>query len=279
VLERRLLLVTGKGGTGRSALTASLAIAGARRGKRVLALSADAGEGLARHLGTPSLDHRPRAFSGIHAAAVSPTAALDEYIALRLRSRGGAALGRAFHVVAEAVPGVRDTVTIGKVVYEGTRSRWDLVVADCPPTGQIMSYLEAPQTIAGLVPSGAVQRQAAWMESVLADASHTGVVAVATPADLPVTEVAELMSAIAGVSDVAAIAANHVVQEPASTMDQVERAPAGPEREAALLHHEIVRSQTAQLARLQPDVLLPHVFGVRTPPEMAQRLADEWEPA
>lgn len=268
--------MTGKGGTGRSVVSASLALAAARRGARVLAVSMGTGHGLARHLGADVLDHRPRPVDGIHAAKVVPAAALDEYLRLRLKSPRLAGLGRVFHVVAEAVPGVRDTVMIGKVIFEATRPRWDLVIADCPPTGQVLSYLSAPDTIEGLVPTGTVRAQASWMRDVLSDPERTGAVVVAIPEELPVTEALEFTAECEGHVDVAAVVANRVVEAPSFAPAELDREPAGPRRAAAVLHREVWSAQQAHLERLGATVGIPQVFGVRTYIELAERIADEW---
>ena len=116
-------------------------------------------------------------------------------------------MSRVFAAVVETVPGVRDTAMIGKIIFESTRPRWDLVVVDAPPTGQVSSFLEAPATIAGLVPGGAVRDQAAWMRSVLADPRHTGLVVVATPEELPVIEAKSFIEDVIA-SRTAAVAAS-----------------------------------------------------------------------
>ena len=274
VLDRRLLLVTGKGGTGKSAVAASLAIAAGRRGMRVLAISMDRGDGLARHLALPHLEPTPQRHGDVHAALVDPGAALDEYLRLRMRMPRLTAVSRVFAAVVDTVPGVRDTVMIGKVVFESTRTRWDLVVADAPPTGQVRSFLRAPATIAGLVPGGAVREQAAWLGSVLADPGHSGAVVVATAEELPVTEAAAFGVEVEadGTMPLAAKVANKILPE----ADFGTRAAAGPEGEAATLHRALVERQTRHLAAFSADHTIPYLFGMHTPDETAERIADRW---
>ncbi|HAX82920.1 MAG TPA: hypothetical protein DCY40_10190, partial [Actinobacteria bacterium] len=220
MLERRLLLVTGKGGTGKSAVAASLALAAGRRGLRVLALAMDDGAGLARHLRAAPPGPLPERIGDVAVARVDPGAALDQYLRLRIRVPRLPAVSRMFAAMAETVPGVRDTVMIGKVIFESTRSRWDVVVADAPPTGQVLSYLGAPATIAGLVPTGAVRDQARWMEATLRDPRHSAAIVVATPEDLPVIEAAGFAVDIArtGSIPLGAVVANRVL--PAADFDE-----------------------------------------------------------
>ncbi|HEX5630428.1 MAG TPA: ArsA-related P-loop ATPase [Acidimicrobiia bacterium] len=271
MLDRKLLVVTGKGGTGRSAVAASLALAAARRGRRVLALALDAPVGLARHLGAEVPGPIPRRHGDLHLGAVEAGAALDEYLRLRIKVPRLAAVGRLFAAVAETVPGVRDTVLVGKAVYESTRTRWDLVVVDAPPTGQIQSLITAPTTIAGLVPGGAVREQARWLAGLLADPTHTGAVVVATLEDLPVLEAGEFIAAASGAIHPVAIVANRVLTPVAG-----EPGLDGIAAEAAAHHHRLTQAQRPHLDRLAATHRLPMLFGMHTPAETAARLADHW---
>lgn len=277
VLQRRLCVVTGKGGTGKSAVAASVAIAAGRQGMRVLALAMGSGAGLARHLGLPRIGHEPDAVGDVHAATVEPAAALDEYLRHRIRLPHLGAVARVFAAVVDTVPGVRDTVMIGKVVHESTLPAWDLVVVDAPPTGQVQSYLSAPSTIAGLVPGGAVREQAAWLRSLLENPDHTGVVIVATPEELPVIEAAAFRDEIATRVAVTAVVANKVLPEAGFTAPAAGGSPSGPAGDAARFHAALVEAQQPHLAALRPDRLVPFLFGMHTPDETAARIADVWE--
>ena len=273
------MIVTGKGGTGRSAVAASLAVAAARSGRRVLALAMDRGSGLARHLRAGVLGAQPQRLGDVHAAIVDPAAALDEYLRMRIRVPRLAAVSRIFAAVVETVPGVRDTAMIGKVVFESTRSRWDLVVVDAPPIGQVSSFLNAPTTIARLVPGGAVRDQSEWMRSVIADAVHTGVVVVATPEDLPVLEARALTADLAtsGAVAVEAVIANKVLPDPDFEPADVARTSEGARRDAAGLHLALTAQQAEHLRRLAAGHTIPFLFGMRTESETSERIADLWE--
>lgn len=282
MLDRHLLIVTGKGGTGKSALSASLALRAARAGYRVLALALADPLGLSSHLRAGSLG--PQAVvvrPGLSAMAIEPAAALDEYLRIHLHVPRLAVASRAFRVLAETVPGIRDTVVVGKLLWEAARPEWDLVVADAPPSGQVLSLLRSPSTIEGLVPASRVRDQAAWMRGMLADQQATGVVVTATPEELPVTEASETVAALTdeGLADVVAVVANRVLPELAVERSALAGEPAGARRDAALLHLDVAASQQHLLAQLLPDHSFPLLFGIRTPGEVASRLSDLWEPA
>ena len=214
----------------------------------------------------------------MHALAVDPAVALDEYLRLQLKLPSFGPASRAFAVLADTVPGVRDTVVIGKVLYEAVRGDWDLVVADGPPIGQIGSYLRAPAVIKGLVPSGRVERQAAWMTEALEDPEQTAIVLATLAEELPVIETLEAIDALdeEGYTASTSLVVNRVLPDdlPAATVDALDQ---GPTREAALLHSGLVASQTALMERLPDAPTLPFLFGVHTPGEVAVRLADLWE--
>lgn len=276
VLDRRLLIVTGKGGVGRSAVAAALALRAAHQGRRVLAVAA--AEGLGLHLGRRPLAYEPAEIRpGLWGMVADPTSALDEYLRLQLHlPRLGPAV-RPLRMLAEAVPGVRDTVVIGKILAEVRGRSWDLVVVDGPPAGHITSLLRAPTTILGLVGGGRIEEQAGWMRDLLADESATGLVVVALPEELPITETLETLGSMAAepVASIAAVVLNRVLPDdvPASLLRSL---PEGHARDAALLHRGLVATQHAWGSRIAPSHHLPYLFGLQTPTEVAARLAEAW---
>lgn len=279
MLDRRLLIVTGKGGVGKSAVAAALALRAARHGRRVLAIGMMEGQGLAAHLTAESLEYAPTEVrDGIDAMVIEPAEGLDEYLRIQLHVPRLGPMTRAFRVLAETVPGIRDTVVMGKVLFEVRRGAYDLVVADGPPIGQIGSYLRAPSTIADLVPIGRVREQATWMRDLLRGPATTGLVMVSLAEELPVLETQEALRALGAETlvDVAAVALNRVLEPLGVSDEAVAALPEGPHLEAALLHRQLRTRQREWAAHLDVDVELPYLFGMMTPGEVAARLADEW---
>lgn len=281
LLDRRLVLVTGKGGVGKSALTAALALRAARRGRRVLAMALADGLGLAAHLRVDALGYQPRRIRpGLEALAVEPAASLDEYLRLQLHLPRIGPMTRAFQILADTVPGIRDTVLIGKAIYEAARGGWDLVVADGPALGQVISCLRAPSTIQALVPAGRVERQASWMRGILEDPAQTGLLMATLAEELPVTETLEALDALEAEALVPPpeLVVNRLLPALEVPGAVLEKARPGPSREAARLHLGLRASQQRWLDRLPPAAgRLPYLFGVFTPAEVAARLADLWE--
>jgi anion-transporting ArsA/GET3 family ATPase len=267
--------VTGKGGTGRSAVTAALARAAASRGADVLALALGEPGGLADHLGVAALGPEPcGAGPGVSAAAVEPVAALAEYLRLRFGPGPVRTAARVFGAVAQAVPGVRDIVVIGKAVHEARRGGWDHVIVDGYPTGQIESVLAAPGAIAEVAGRGAIREQAAGLLDVLRDPESTSFVVVTAPAELALTEAVEFESVADRLEMTRArsLVVNWVVPDPGFAAPPEQ---SGPQREAAEFCLGVVARQQHLLASHSPDRLLPWLFGAGPPTAVATALAEE----
>lgn len=281
MLDRRLVIVSGKGGVGKSAVAAALALAGHRQGQKVLAISMlSPGGGLAAHLGGPPLRFEPTEVRpGMSALVVDRAEALTEYLKIQLGIPQVGLLGpalRAFDALASAAPAIREIVTMGKVLWEVRRGVWDLVVADAPPTGQIASYLRAARTITELVPAGRIREQAAWMEELAKDPEATALCLVTLAEELPASETAQMVSWLDSESVIAEhqVVANRILPELEVDADAL---PSGKAGEAARLHLSLRAEQQRWLEVVPAETQLPFLFGLFTPAEVAARLADEVE--
>lgn len=278
MLEKRLVLVSGKGGVGKSAVAAGLALLAQRRGLRVLAMDMASSDGLSAHFGTGPLEFEPREVRpGLHAMEMVRSDALLEYLSLQLNIKGitrFGAMARAFDALATTAPGIREIVTIGKAIWEVREDRWDVVIADAPPTGQIGSFLRAPVTISELVPSGRIRTQAEFMQATLRNPDLTELLLLSLPEELPITETEETLRWISKEDVVAkpTLIANRVLEELTDP-----DTPPGPVGEAAELHRSLWREQQHWLEHLPPDHTLPYLYGLFTPGEVAAHMADEFE--
>ncbi|MEI7704160.1 MAG: ArsA-related P-loop ATPase [Deltaproteobacteria bacterium] len=201
LLDRRLVVVTGKGGVGKSTVSAALAVLAARRGKRVLVAEVDARERVA-----PMLGGRPTGpvvrpvLPGISTVNVDPRHALEEYALLVVKVRAlyqAVFENRVVRFFLRAVPSLAETLMLGKILHEARsedrgRPRWDLVVVDAPATGHALQLLGVPRALLDTVPGGPLRRDAEWMQALLSDPARTSVALVALPEEMPVTETAEL---------------------------------------------------------------------------------------
>ncbi len=233
---------------------------------------------------------------------------LKEYLKLQLKVPLLARLGplaRTFDFVANAAPGVKEILTVGKFCWEVKEGHYDLVVVDAAATGHIVGQLAAPQAINELVQVGLVRDQTGWIVDILSDPRQTGVVIVAAPEEMPVNETLELAGRLGDetVVDLAAVVANRVLpelfgrseeavfdrlREPAraGTLEAAVGAPVQPVLDGAELAVTLRRTRGAHLARLReqlppgtPLLYVPYLFqrthGVRATRQVADHLAEE----
>jgi anion-transporting ArsA/GET3 family ATPase len=176
----------------------------------------DAKGALADAFDTTALRFEPRPVEeNLFAMAMNTEDALREYLRLFVRipflGRIGP-LARTFDFVADAAPGVKEILGVGKLCHEVRERTYDLVVVDAEASGHIVAQLGAPKVISDLVQVGLVRDQTGWMVDILRDPATTGVVVVTTPEEMPVTETLELVGVLERETGVAAsaIVANRV---------------------------------------------------------------------
>jgi anion-transporting ArsA/GET3 family ATPase len=308
LLDRRLLFVTGKGGTGKTSVTAALSLLAAQRGAKVLACEVDAKGNLADFFESAPIRFRPREVQPrLFAMAMNTEESLQEYLRIQLHLPAMARVGplaRAFDFVATAAPGVREILTVGKLAYEVRERHYNLVVADSPASGHVVGQLAAPRAIDDLVRVGPVHQQTGWMLDILGDPAVTGVVIVTTPEEMPVNETIDLVERMRRETevDVAAIVVNRVLPELFSHSDEelferlrqpalaamvAERAGGSVDGvfEAARLAVTLRRTRAGHLERLidavgdTPLLFVPYLFarghGLRTTAQTADALSAE----
>jgi anion-transporting ArsA/GET3 family ATPase len=208
LFDRSLLVVSGKGGVGKSAVAAACARAASRRRPRVLLAETEGREGIARllHVPSPGFAERPTRY-GHAVLSITAKAALLEYLALFFRMRTlSRSLQRAkvVDVATDAIPGFRDVMVAGKL-YELTwwragrernrdRPPYDLVVVDAPPTGQLLPFLRSSTAYRELIRAGRPHRQLESIDRLLRE--DTRVVLVAVPEEMSVAETIEAVGAL-----------------------------------------------------------------------------------
>jgi anion-transporting ArsA/GET3 family ATPase len=312
LLDRRLLFFTGKGGVGKSTVTAATALLAAERGKQVLLVEVDGKGNLTALFEHPPVGFEPRPIHpGVSAMQMSTEASLREYLRVQARvpvvGRIGA-LARAFDFVANAAPGVKEILTVGKVCWElreslQGRAPWDLIVVDAAATGHVVSQLDAPRAIQELVQVGPIRQQTDWMVELLADPSLTALNVVTAPEEMPVNETIELVARAREELAVplGAVIVNRVLPELFTHADEEAfdalRAPSAIQRleqgsgpgavavlDAAKLAVSLRRSRSSYLSRLRDEVdldllLIPYLFvrdhGLRVTHMVADALGQE----
>lgn len=194
LLNRKLLVVSGKGGVGKTTVSLALALLAAQRGKKVIVAEIHSEEQVAHVLDHPPLGHKEtELLPNIWGLNILPNRAFEEYVLLQIKFRGlyKAVFGnRLVQNFIEATPGLSDMVSIGKV-YALTNA-YDLVVVDAPATGHSLALLEIPSIVSQATLMGPLKTDADKIDRLLHDASLTQVVLVTLPEEMPVTETIEM---------------------------------------------------------------------------------------
>ena len=217
LLNRQLLFVTGKGGVGKTTVAAAIAQLAAQHGRRTLVCEMDAKGALAAAFDCSPFPYQPRQVdSNLFGMAMNTEDSLREYLKLFVRipfvGRIGP-LARTFDFVADAAPGVKEILAIGKLCYEVRERNYDLVVVDAEASGHIVSQIGAPRVISELVQVGLVREQTKWMLDILEDPERTGLITVTTPEEMPVNETIELLDRVRELTkvDLAGVVVNRVL--------------------------------------------------------------------
>lgn len=177
----------------------------------------DAKGALANAFDVGTLEFEPTEIApNLRAMAMNTEDSLREYLRLFVRipllGRIGP-LASTFDFVADAAPGVKEILGVGKLCYEVRERHYDLIVVDAEASGHIVSQIGAPKVIAKLVQVGLVRDQTQWMLDILDDPQRTGVAVVTTPEEMPVTETIDLLGRLRAETGAhgAAVVANRVL--------------------------------------------------------------------
>jgi anion-transporting ArsA/GET3 family ATPase len=291
------LVVTGKGGTGKTTVSGVIANLAAREGLRAMVFQIGA-PGARYEPGTAQLARlfgsdevlgyeasvlQANANGGsVNARAVTPDTALVEYLHLhgmRRLSRRLASSG-ALDVVATAVPGMPDMLVLGKLKQmeragaAGHPDAPDVILLDAPAAGHAVRFLQSPRGLLDAAAGGPVRAQAEEVVQMLSDPQRCQVVLVTTPEETPVSEtveVAQLLRERAGVNLLAVVVNGRLPV--LSLPPELEASSLGPMARAAgvslraeeleamavagRLRLERQEVQAAQIARLRRELSLP----------------------
>lgn len=304
LFDKRLVIVTGKGGVGKSTVALALSLAAAKAGKRTILCEVAAQEHLSKVFHRAEVGfHEVEMAENLWGISIDPDESMREYVLLQLKVKAMRDLlfrSKIFTYLAAATPGLKELVTIGKIwelTLDDRKVRkghtYDLVVVDAPATGHGVGFLQTPRTFAGIARVGPMHQQAKTLDKFVTDPKKTGVAIVALPEEMPVNETANLerdLTEEVGV-EVDRIFLNGLYPErfsPAEVarLEQVAGQNGngnGPVRAAcrsAIRESRRAASQREQLARLEemtkaPITTLPYLFDPEIGVEQIEALAEE----
>jgi anion-transporting ArsA/GET3 family ATPase len=298
----RLVIVAGKGGVGKTTVTASLARAAARSGQSSLIIEVEGKSGLAAMYGSPAFSYDEVTLAeaddaegraAVQARTLTPDEALVEYledsgmsrISKRLMTSG------ALDMVSTAVPGIRDILVLGKIKQMERERQGDLLILDAPAAGHAITFLQSAAGLADAVRLGPINAQAKDVLSLLGDPERCQVMLVTLPEETPVNELVETAYQLedrVGIS-LGPVVVNGLYPElPGLDVDpavaaeaagaSLRKGEAGALTAAAEFRRDRMALQAEQVARLAealplPQLRLPYLFDAELGPHQLDQLA------
>jgi len=196
ILNRRLLIISGKGGVGKTTIAAALGVMAARHDLRVLVAEIEGKNALSSLLAAPPLTSEPRELRpGLWAMHVSPEEALSEYFEVQFHAKRVVkplVTSQLVYYVTHAAPGLRDILMLGKIWYQVARKgEFDLAILDTPAAGHAVSMLRSPEGFLEAVPVGTLAGHARRVSDWLHDPEQVAVHLVSLAEETPVKETLE----------------------------------------------------------------------------------------
>jgi anion-transporting ArsA/GET3 family ATPase len=305
LFQRRFVINTGKGGVGKTTISAAIALAASRRGKRVLLMEIGAKERGSRLFGAAPLGFEPlEVEENLFAIHVSPEAAFEEYAVMKLRLKAlyrAVFANRFMRSFLRVIPGLNELTLLGKAWHEvearnprGT-FRWDMVIVDAPATGHGIFFLKIPDVITSLVTTGPMVEECRRLSALLRNRRTTVLNLITLVEEMPVNETIELRAQLEEEFDVPLgfVVAN-AVYPPLFDADEVRALRRRREEhprdgstgdrllEAGLFRVERVELQSGYLDRIDreldlPQIRVPYYFTERFDFQTISKIADDIE--
>ncbi|MBK5228609.1 MAG: ArsA family ATPase [Actinobacteria bacterium] len=205
-LDPTILIVSGKGGVGKTTVSASLALVAARQGRKVCVVEVDQKGTLTKLLGGREAAYEPTELTPrVWGVNITAERSLAEYLEVQYHMKRISKVFTSSHFVdyiATAAPGLEDILILGKIWYlEKGRNidlDFDTIIVDAPAAGHMLTFLSAPMGLSDAVRVGPIKRQSEWLVEMLQDPKRSRVHLVTLPEEMPVSETLETAAALDG---------------------------------------------------------------------------------
>src|SRR5271167_1035234 len=199
ILARRVLIVLGKGGVGKSTLSAAIAKVATLSGASALVMECDARAPLAATFGVASSFVPTQVAHNLALMTLDGRAALEEYLRLVVPGRmllKAVFASRLYQFFVQAAPGLRELMMLGKIYYEAGRddgkpAARNIIVVDAPASGQAMSLLKMPTAARSTFGDSVVGKEARNISRMLRDRRNCAIIQVTTADSLSISETIE----------------------------------------------------------------------------------------
>jgi anion-transporting ArsA/GET3 family ATPase len=282
--QSHVLVVAGKGGVGKTTMSAALAKMAAGAGKSVLIVELEGKSGITAAFGRHGdlgyeevllVPAGPDGGGSVRARRLTPDDALVEYLEDHGLKRVSKRLARSgiLDVVSTAIPGIRDVLVLGKVKQLEREGAADLILVDAPATGHAITFLTSASGMVSAARGGPLRTQAQDVVELLSDPARCRVILVTLPEELPVSETIEsaytledkagiqLGPVVVNACDPEPVglerAAAEVAEAAGLTVATAHLAALEEARSFRLARHAV---STDQIERLRRDLPLPHLL-------------------
>jgi len=206
IFNKRLIWITGKGGVGKSTVSSSLALLGARQGKKILLIEISPKSRISRLLGSHEIKYKEReVLPNFWALNIEPKHSLEEYMKLQLKFKffyDRILKNKLFRIFSTALPGLDDLTTAGKIWYmenlkdNNGKPLFDTIIVDAPATGHCINLLKIPETTINTARVGPIKNQTEPILELFQDPVRSMVNIVTLPEKMPVNETLEFMDIV-----------------------------------------------------------------------------------
>lgn len=206
LFNKKIIVVTGKGGVGKTTVSTVIAIAAKKLGKKVLICEVNAKEKIAPSLGYDESNGIVQEIeNNLSTVNIIPNKAMEEYGLMILKSKF------IYNVVfnnkyvkkfLSAIPGLSEILIWGKIRFheqeklKNGQNKYDIIIVDAPATGHGISFLKLPIAILSILQKGALAKEGKELYSLLTDETKTSINIVTIPEELPMNEARELVDVI-----------------------------------------------------------------------------------